>query len=137
MATEANPELEPKQEIALTALMGDPNIKRAAEAAGVGERTLHRWLDEPVFIAAYRKARRQAFGVAISLTQKYAPLAVNELAKIIMDKSTPPTAKVAAITTMLKFSRESLELDDLAARLEALEAAAKKEQAEPGYPRAA
>jgi hypothetical protein len=126
-----------KQEIALTALMGDPNIKRAAEAAGVGERTLHRWLDEPVFIAAYRKARRQAFGVAISLTQKYAPLAVNELAKIIMDKSTPPTAKVAAITTMLKFSRESLELDDLAARLEALEAAAKKEQAEPGYPRAA
>jgi hypothetical protein len=128
MATEANPELEPKQEIALTALMGDPNIKRAAEAAGVGERTLHRWLDEPVFIAAYRKARRQAFGVAISLTQKYAPLAVNELAKIIMDKSTPPTAKVAAITTMLKFSRESLELDDLATRLEALEAAAKKDE---------
>ena len=58
MATEAHPELDPKQEIALTALMNDPNIKRAAEAAGVGERTLHRWLDEPAFIAAFRRARR-------------------------------------------------------------------------------
>jgi hypothetical protein len=128
MSTESNQATDAKKEIALAALMADPNIKRAAEATGVSERTLHRWLDEPAFMAAFRKARRQAFGVAISLTQKYAPLAVNELAKIIMDKSTPPTAKVAAITTMLKFSRESLELDDLATRLEALEAAAKKDE---------
>jgi hypothetical protein len=108
MSTEKAPELDAKQEIALTALMNDPNIKRAAEAAGVSERTLHRWLDDPTFIAAYRKARRQAFGVAISLTQKYAPMAVQSLAKIIADPKTPASAKVAAIGNMLKFSRESL-----------------------------
>jgi hypothetical protein len=124
-------------EEAILALLSEPTIGKAALKADVGERTLYRWLEEPEFMATYRTARRHAFRQAISLTQKYAPMAVNELAKIIMDKSTPASAKVAAIATMLKFSRESLELDDLAARLEALEAAAKKEQAEPGYTRAA
>lgn len=90
-----------------------------------------------MFVAAYRKARRQTFGVAISMTQKYAPMAVQALAKIIADSGIPAGAKVAAIATMLKFSRESLELDDLAARLEALEAAAAKDKEQPAYSRAA
>ncbi len=68
-------------------------------------------------------AGREQFGHAIALMQRYAPLAVNTLAKVITDADAPASAKVAAATTRLRFGREGVELDDLAARVEALEAA--------------
>ncbi len=116
--------LTPRQERAITALLTEHNVERAAATAKVGTRTICRWLDEPDFAAAYRRARRKAFGQAITLTQRYAPLAVNTLAKVMMDDSAPHNAKVRAAATMLKFGRDGIELDDLAARVEELETVA-------------
>ena len=118
--------LSPKQERAVLALLQEPTIAKAAKAAEVGERTIHRWLSDSVFGKAYRKARREAFGHAIALTQHYAPLAVNTLATIMADASTPAHARVTAASTLLKFGREGIELDDLAVRIEALEEAAEQ-----------
>lgn len=115
--------LTPKQEKAITALLNEPTVAKAAALVDVGERTLHRWLDEPTFSREYRRARRQAFSHAASLTQRYAPLAVQSLAKVMMDVDAPYASRVAAASALLKFGRESLELDDLARRIEALEAA--------------
>ena len=116
--------LTPKQERAVAALLTEHSVERAAASAKVGTRTIYRWLDEPDFAAAYRRARRKAFGQAIALTQRYAPLAVNTLAKVMMDDSAPHNAKVRAAATMLKFGRDGIELDDLAARVEELETVA-------------
>ncbi len=69
-----------------------------------------------------------AFGQAIALAQRYAPLAVNTLATIFTDKSAPAHSRVSAATTLLKFGREGIELDDLAARIEALEQAAEQRE---------
>ncbi len=99
----------------------------------MGQRTLYRWLRKPEFARAYRQARREAFGQAIALTQRYAPLAVNTLAQIMMDDGAPSSSKVAAATTILRFGREGIELDDLAARLEALEEAATQRQKSPRW----
>ncbi len=118
--------LSPKQEKAILALLQEPTIAKAAKAAEVGERTLHRWLSDSEFGTAYRKARREAIGHAIALTQHYAPLAVNTLATIMADASTPAHARVTAASTPLKFGREGIELDDLAARVETLEGAAEQ-----------
>jgi hypothetical protein len=126
MATNAPDGLTPAQEQALLCLLNEPTVKSAAEKAGVGERTLHRWLDDPAFDAAYRKARRQVFSQAVSLSQKYAALAVNCLGKMINDPSAPHSAKVQASQAMLKFSRESIELDDLAQRVATIEARQEK-----------
>ncbi len=117
-----------KQERAIVALLNEQTITKAAAAAQVGDRTLYKWLNDPDFSSAYRKARRQAFGQAIALTQRYAPLAVNTLAQVMMDQSAPHHAKVAAATTILRFGREGIELDDLAARIEALEETAPKRE---------
>lgn len=125
MATEGNrteTALDAKQDQAIMALLADPNIKRAAESIGVGERTLHRWLDDPTFSRAFQRARRMAFNVAIGMSQKYAGMAVQTLAKVMADSSAPHSAKVAAATSLLKFSRESIELDELAGRLDDVEA---------------
>jgi hypothetical protein len=113
-----------KQERAIVALLNEQTVGRAATAARVGERTLYRWLRDPAFSHAYRRARREAFGQAIALTQRYAPVAVNTLAQIMMDDAAPASSKVAAATTLLRLGREGIELDDLAARVEALEEAA-------------
>ena len=117
--------LTPKQEQAIIELLAQPSVRKAAEVAGVGERTLYRWLEEPAFAAAYKKTRREAFKQAMGLTQRYAPVAVSTLAQITTDKTAPHSARVSAAQALLKFSRESLELDDLAERISALEHAGK------------
>ncbi len=125
---ESNGHVTVKQEGAIVALLNEQTVARAAKAARVGERTLYRWLREPAFSRAYRQARRDAFGQAIALTQRYAPLAVNTLAQVMMDAHAPSSSKVAAATTILRFGREGIELDDLGARVEALEQAAPQRQ---------
>lgn len=127
--------LTAKQESAILALLNEPTIAKAAAAAGVGERSLYRWLDEPEFAAAYRKARRQAFSQAIALTQRYAPMAVQVLAKVASDASATTAARVSAATAILKYGREGIELDDLAARVEQLES--EHRQANEGFGSAA
>ncbi len=113
--------LTPKQDQAILALLSEPTISKAAGALGVSERTIHRWLEDETFHRAFRKARREAFAQAIAVTQRYAPVAVHALAKVMTDGSVQASARVSAATALLKFSREALELDDLAARIEALE----------------
>lgn len=117
--------LTPKQAQAVEALLQGQPMARAAAAAAVNERTLRRWVREPVFRAALLEARREAFGQAVGLTQRYAPVAVATLVKVMNDASAPASAKVTAAAVVLKFGREGIELDDLAGRVDALERAAK------------
>ena len=87
--------MSPKQEQAIIALLNEPTVKRAAESAKLGERTIYRWLREPAFRRAYTDARREAFAHAVALTQRYAPLAVQTLAQIMVDQNAPTAARVA------------------------------------------
>lgn len=108
------------QEQAITALLTEPTIARAAQAVGVSERTLHRWLARPDFRAHYLKARRNVFDQAVALTHKYAPLAVNTLARTLSDPSAPWATRTAAavgrffFTTMAALAQ--LERDQVSER---------------------
>lgn len=121
MPNKNDDQLSPKQERAIMALLSEPTLPRAAEAVGVHEKTIYRWLNDPIFCSVYRRTRREAFGQAIALTQKYAPVAVQTLTKLMMDPTTPAHVRVTAAATLLRFGREGIELDDLAARVDALE----------------
>ena len=114
--------LTPQQEQCVIALLNEPTIAKAAVAAGVTDRTVYRWMDEPAFSRVYRKARREGFSQAIGMAQKYAPHAVQTLMKMIADTATPAAVRATCCAMLLKFSRDSIELDDMQARLEALEA---------------
>lgn len=48
-------------------------------------------------------------------------MAVHTLGKIMADQAVGAAARVSAATALLKFSRESIELDDLASRVDELE----------------
>ena len=116
---------------AIEALMQEPTVTRAAAAAGVNERSVRRWLEEPSFKRALLAARREGFAQAIGLTQKYAPVAVATLVKVMNDASSSASAKVTAAGVLLKFGREGIELDDLAERVEMLERSASGNAAAP------
>jgi hypothetical protein len=55
-------QLKPKQEETIIALMSNRTVEDAGRAVKVAPRTLYRWLNDPSFDRAYRKARRAAFG---------------------------------------------------------------------------
>ena len=116
--------LTQKQERAIIALLNEPSIPRAATAAEIAERTIYRWMKSPTFMSEYRARRREAFGQAIALTQRYATLAVTTLVRVMSDDAAPHHARVSAATALLKLGRDGIELDDLAARVELLESAA-------------
>ena len=114
-------ELKPSQQRAILALLQEPSIAKAARTAGVGNRTLHNWLDDPKFVAAFRRAKRHVFEQAIGLTHRYTALAVNTLAKVMVDPSAPYAPRVTAASAILRFSRDTIELEDIQERVEILE----------------
>jgi hypothetical protein len=120
--------LSTKQEQAIVALLSESSVPKAASAIQVGSRTLYRWLSDPRFSRAFRRTRREAFGQAVALTQRYAVLAVNVLAKMMTDPLAPPHVRVTAAVAILRLGQDGIELDDLAARVEALEATAGQER---------
>ena len=119
--------LTTQQAKAVEALLQEPTAARAAAVAGVAPRTLRRWLGQRPFRDALLRARRDAFGQAIGLTQRYAPVAVATLVRVMNDAAAPPSSKVSAAATLLKFGREGIELDDLAERIEQLEQSSRGE----------
>ncbi len=116
------------QQRAILALLVEPSVAAAAVKAGVGERTLHRWMRLEHFSQEYRFARREAFCQAIALSQRSSAAAVATLLRIMHDPKATWSARVTASTNILKFARESIELDDLAERIDRLEVMAKEDE---------
>ncbi len=115
------------QQRAILALLVEPSVAAAAVKAKVGERTLHRWMRLEHFTQEYRLARREAFSQAIALTQRSSAAAVATLLRIMHDPKATWSARVTAATNILKFARESIELDDLADRIDRLEIMARED----------
>ena len=112
--------LSPAQHKALTALLSEPTIRKAAEVAGCKERTIYHWLKQPPFALAYREARREATSQAIARLQQFSGHAAGTLVQL-MAPANPAAVRLAAASKVLELAMKSVEIDDLTARLEALE----------------
>jgi hypothetical protein len=118
-----NTTLTAKQYNAIAALLSEPSVRKAAEVARVSERTMYNWLKLPAFAAEYRTARREAVSQAIARTQQYSSAMVGVLLSIAGDSKKPAAARIAAASKALDIAIKSVELEDLAVRLDALERA--------------
>jgi hypothetical protein len=121
---DAKKKLGRKQEEAIIALLSNRNIEEAARASSTPPRTLHRWLREPAFAAAYREARRQAYGQSIARLQQGSTAAATTLLKVMLDSATPASTRVRAAESILTHSAKAIEIEDIEARVAALEEAA-------------
>ena len=110
-----------KMEDAIVALLSQRNVEDAARAAGIGARTLLRWLQTPEFQAAYRAARREAFGQATARLQQASGAAVSTLLKVMVDANSPASTRVRAADSVLDHGAKAIELEDIEVRVAELE----------------
>jgi hypothetical protein len=109
-----------KQELTILALLQQPTIRAAAQAAGVSDVTLWRWLQQPEFRTRYRAARRQVVEGALASLQQ----ATSEAAATLQRNLTcgVPSVEIRAAAAILEQAVRAIELVDLEERLERLEA---------------
>ncbi len=116
------PKKERQKEQALAALLCSPTIAAAAKQASLSEATLLRWLKtDEIFKADYQAARREVVSLAVTGLQRAAGGAVAVLVEVAEDDSAPASSRVSAARTILDYSLRAVELEDLQARVEALE----------------
>jgi hypothetical protein len=113
-----------KMEEAIAALLTARNVEEAAHVAGVGTRTLIRWLKIPEFAAAYLEARRAAVSQSHARLQQASSAAVSTLLKIMVDGSAPASSPVRAADRVLDHAKQAIEREDIEVRVAALERAA-------------
>lgn len=110
----------------IAALIAENTIPAAAAAAGVHESTIFRRLADDAFRAEYERRRRATLDAACKALQAVMTDAVEVLTGIMKDSETGPSARISAARSVLDYGVKLTELTDLAARVEALEAAAKE-----------
>lgn len=104
--------LTPLQLRACAALQAEPTIERAAEVAGVSERQMRAWMRSEDFLEGYRRARIDVFSRSYWMAQRYAPAAVQTMAKIMLDEEVAAANRIAAAQAILRAAREGMDLDD-------------------------
>ena len=119
--------ISPKKQKAITALLEQPTIQKAAEQAGCGVTTLHRWLNDKDFMAAFKAAKKEIVTQTISRIQGASGKAVDALVEILTDGDCPPSTRVSAARTILEMTHKSIEIEDLQERLDAIEDILKRE----------
>jgi len=110
-----------RQHKALSALLTEPSVSRAATACEVPERTLRAWLRKPEFDTAYREARRDATQQAIARLQQASGAAVHVLLTVMARENSPAHARIAAASKVLDLAIRAVELEDLEQRIKILE----------------
>ena len=105
-------------------MLSQPTVEQAARVAGIVPKTLFRWLQVPEFKAAYHKARREAFGQATARLQQASGAAVSTMLRIMLDKDAPVSSRLRAAEAVVDKAAKAIEIEDIEARVAALELAA-------------
>jgi hypothetical protein len=116
-----NSTLGRKQEDAIAALLTQRNIEEAARSAGIGTRTLLRWLKLPEFQTAYREARRAAFGQAVARLQQGTSAAATTLLKLLIEPNTPASVRARVADSIFNHAARAIEIEEIEERLSNLE----------------
>ena len=120
--------LKRKLEEAVAAMLTQRNVEEAARSVGISVATLMRWQKLPEFQTAYREAKRAAYGQAIARLQQGTSAAATTLLKMLIEPNTPASVRVRAAEAIFNHSAKAIEIEDIEARVAALEAAAASEE---------
>ena len=110
-----------KKEQAIVALLSQRSVEDAARVAGVGTKTLGRWMIHPQFRQEYLEARRQVFGQATARLQQASGVAVSILMSVMLDTNAPASSRVRAAACVLDRAATGIEIEDMEMRLARLE----------------
>lgn len=110
------------REKAVSALLSEKTVERAAKKCNVTRQTMHRWLRDAEFRAAYQEAKAEMLRTATRSLTRNSAKAADTLARIFMGRPKPnQSANVSAATATLRLALDAFALEDLDERLRKLE----------------
>ena len=115
--------LSRNQKKALAALLEHRTVTDAAEAVGLGRRTITGYLGDPAFVEALRAEQDRRTAATRATLTGGMDKALSTLGAVMDDPEATAAARVRAAVAWLRAWRDAVELDDLAARVAALETA--------------
>jgi hypothetical protein len=125
----SQPGPEPREtEDILAAVLTHQTLGAAAETLGLTRSGLWRIMKRPEFLEQYREARRQIVSHAVSHVQQATVQALDTLRKVMKDGDAFPLAQVLAAKTVLAVAVKGVEVEDMEARINAVEVAQREEE---------
>jgi hypothetical protein len=110
-----------KKDEAIAALLSHRTLEDAARAVGISPNALLRWQQDPEFDAAFRKARRAAYGQTTARLHQASSAAVSAVLKIMVDPGAPASTRLRAADIVLAHTAKAIEIEDVEARVSELE----------------
>ena len=112
---------EATREGAMLALLAEKTLASAAKRAGIGERTLRRWLTEDAsFAEEYATARRAMFEDGLNRVQSLIGQAVTTLGGLL-DAKNHPSVQLGAARTVIEIGLHRHDTEVLLCKVEELE----------------
>lgn len=128
MAKPAQSTINAKQERAILALLSTRSVAEAAALAKVGERTLWRWLSDPLFRVSLAGAEADMLDAATRRLLQLQDEAIGTVQAIMQDCEASAGVRLRAAQAVLDYLLKLRELRNVEQRLTALEMAYAREQ---------
>lgn len=113
--------MTPNEERALSALLTSKTKLEAAEKAGITDRTMRRYFENPEFCQRYREAFAGVVQDATRRAQQLLEPALSTLQTVMEDEEIPAQARIAAAKSIIDYSLKLTEQADILEQLRELE----------------
>lgn len=113
--------MTPNKERALSALLTSKTKLEAAEKAGITDRTMRRYFENPEFCQRYREALAGVVQDATRRAQQLLEPALSTLQTVMEDEEIPAQARIAAAKSIIDYSLKLTEQADILEQLRELE----------------
>lgn len=113
--------MTPNEERALSALLTSKTKLEAAEKAGITDRTMRRYFENPEFCQRYREAFAGVVQDATRRAQQLLEPALSTLQTVMEDEEIPAQAQIAAAKSIIDYSLKLTEQADILEQLRELE----------------
>lgn len=113
--------LKPKQKQFLLALISSDSVEEACEKVNISRPTAYRYMKDPDFIEARRKAMKELLSSVTSQLQYKATRAVKVLSEIMEDDEAPHYSRVSASKILLERAYKAYEMENIEERIELIE----------------
>ena len=110
-----------RKNAALIALLEHSTVAAAAEASGISQPTMFRYLQDAKFWEKYQEAKKSIVDAALTELQKATSDAVTVLTTIMRDDTVSPASRVNAAKSILSFAVQTTQVEDALRRIEILE----------------
>lgn len=113
--------MTPNKEKLLAALLTSRSKKEAAAAAGIAERTMRTYFEDPEFCQRYREAFAGVVQDATRRAQQLLEPALSTLQTVMEDEEIPAQARITAAKSIIDYSLKLTEQTDILEQLRELE----------------